>query len=202
MKRAPTSGVTARSLLCGAAIACGISVGAPYGNMVLRGSYMALDFSTAGAIFLFFLFTFFVHTFLGLLHPRLVLNREELVIVYIMGIVGCSIPTMGLTEYLLPIISGGTYYASMENEWRELIHPYIRPWLVPQDAEAVKFFYEGSPRGYPLHWKAWLAPLMAWIPLVLAVYFSMICIVVVLRRQRIERERLTFPLVQVPLAII
>ena len=202
MKRAPTSGVTARSLLCGAAIACGISVGAPYGNMVLRGSYMALDFSTAGAIFLFFLFTFFVHTFLGLLHPRLALRREELVIVYIMGIVGCSIPTMGLTEYLLPIISGGTYYASMENEWRELIHPYIRPWLVPQDAEAVKFFYEGSPRGYPLPWKAWLAPLMAWIPLVLAVYFSMICIVVVLRRQWIERERLTFPLVQVPLAII
>ena len=34
------------------------------------------------------------------------------------------------------------------------------------------------------------------------IYFSMICIVVVLRRQWIERERLTFPLVQVPLAII
>ena len=73
---------------------------------------------------------------------------------------------------------------------------------MPQDAEAGKLFYEGSPRGYPLPWKAWLAPLMAWIPLVLAVYFSMICIVVVLRRQWIERERLTFPLVQVPLAII
>ena len=37
---------------------------------------------------------------------------------------------------------------------------------MPQDAEAVKLFYEGSPRGYPLPWKAWLAPLMAWIPLV------------------------------------
>ena len=71
---------------------------------------------TAGAIFLFFLFTFFVHNFLGLLHPRLAPRREELVIVYIMGIVGCSIPTMGLTEYLLPIISGGTYYPSTENE--------------------------------------------------------------------------------------
>ena len=115
MKR-PPSGVTARSLLCGAAIACGISVGAPYGNMGLRGSYMALDFSTAGAIFLLFLFTFFVHTFLGLLHPGLSLSREELVLVYIMGIVGCSLPTMGLTEYLLPIISGGTYYPSTENE--------------------------------------------------------------------------------------
>ena len=30
-----------------------LAVGAPYGNMIVRGSYMALDFSTPGAIFLF-----------------------------------------------------------------------------------------------------------------------------------------------------
>ena len=196
------SGVTARSLATGSAIAICISIGAPYGNMVLRGSYMALDFSTAGAIFIFFLFTFFVNAFLALLHPRLALRREELVVAYIMGIVGCSIPTMGLTEYLLPIISGSMYYASPENEWVQLIHPFIPPWLVPQDAEAVKYFYEGAPRGYALPWAAWFVPLLAWIPLILAIYFSMICIMVILRRQWIERERLTFPLVQVPLSMI
>ena len=78
----PTSGVTFRSLLAGALIAFCISVGAPYGNMVLRGSHMALDFSTAGAIFLFFIFIFFVHTLLGLLHPRLAFQRQELAVVY------------------------------------------------------------------------------------------------------------------------
>ena len=197
-----SSGVTWRSLLAGSLIAFCISVGAPYGNMVLRGSYMALDFSTAGAIFLFFLFIFLVHTFLGLLHPRLSFCREELVVVYIMSIVSCSIPTMGLTEYLLPIISGVLYYATPENEWVQLVHPYIPSWLVPQNYEAVKFFYEGAPRGYALPWQAWITPLAAWLPLMLAIYFSMICIMVVLRRQWIIRERLTFPLVQVPLAMI
>lgn len=198
----PVSGVTFRSLLAGALIAFCISVGAPYGNMVLRGSYMALDFSTAGAIFLFFVFVFFVHTFLGLLHPRLAFHRQELAVVYIMGIVGCAIPTMGLTEYLLPIISGAVYYASPENEWNQLIHPYIQTWLVPQDYEAVKFFYEGAPRNYALPWAVWLKPLVAWMPLILSIYFSMICISVVLRRQWIVRERLAFPLVQVPMAMI
>tara|TARA_B100001115_G_scaffold182645_1_gene179409 strand:+ start:18 stop:1844 length:1827 start_codon:yes stop_codon:yes gene_type:complete len=163
---------------------------------------MALDFSTAGAIFLFFVFIFFVHTFLGLLHPRLAFHRQELAVVYIMGIVGCAIPTMGLTEYLLPIISGAVYYASPENEWNELIHPYIRTWLIPQDYEAVKYFYEGAPRNYALPWTVWLKPLVAWVPLVLSIYFSMICISVVLRKQWIERERLAFPLVQVPMAMI
>ena len=198
----PTSGVTFRSLLAGALIAFCIGLGAPYGNMVLRGSYMALDFSTAGAIFLFFVFIFFVHTFLGLLHPSLAFHRQELAVVYIMGIVGCAIPTMGLTEYLLPIISGAVYYASPENEWNELIHPYIRTWLIPQDFEAVKYFYEGAPRNYALPWTVWLKPLVAWVPLVLSIYFSMICISVVLRKQWIERERLAFPLVQVPMAMI
>jgi hypothetical protein len=188
--------------LAGAVVAAGIGAGAPYGNMVLRGSYMALDFSTAGAIFLFFLFVLLVQTGLALVHPRLALRRQELAVVYIMGIVGCAIPDMGLTEYLLPIVTGGLYYATPENEWAQLIHPYIPSWLVPQDPEAVRYFYEGAPRGYPLPWRAWLVPLATWLPLVLAVHFSMVCTMVVLRRQWVNRERLTFPLVQVPLAMI
>ena len=170
--------------------------------MVLRGSYLAIDFSTAGAIFLFFVLVFIVHTTLGLIHPRLSYSRQELVVIYIMAIVSCSIPTMGLTEYLLPIISGAMYYATPENEWAVLVHPYIPPWMVPQDFNAVKYFYEGSPRGFGITWSAWLVPLAAWIPTILAVYFSMICIMVILRKQWVVRERLNFPLVQVPLAMI
>ena len=117
----------------------------------------------------------------------------------IMGIIGCAIPDMGLTEYLLPIISGALYYATPENEWAQLVHPYLPSWLVPQSAEAIKYFYEGAPRGYALPWRAWLVPLAAWLPLILAVYFAMICTMVMLRRQWVVRERLTFPLVQVPL---
>ncbi|MDP6985094.1 MAG: hypothetical protein QGG05_18615, partial [Candidatus Latescibacteria bacterium] len=162
-----------RSLLTGTILAICISTGAPYGNMVLRGSYMALDFSTAGAIFVFFILVFLVHTGLGLIHPRLAFRPEELVVVYIMAIVSCSIPTMGLTEYLLPIMSGAHYYATIENEWGVLIHPYIKSWMVPQDFTAVKFFYEGSPRGVGITWLPWIVPLLSWIPLILSINFSM-----------------------------
>ncbi len=181
---------------------CAIGAGDPYGNMVLRGSYLSLDFSTAAAIFLFFLFTFFVNTGLGLIHPRLRLTPQELMVVYLMATIACSIATMGLTEYLLPILSGAGYYASAENEWVQLIHPFIPTWMVPQDPEAVKYFYEGAPRGYGIPWAAWLPPLLAWLPLLLAVYFAMICLMVILRRQWVVRERLAFPLVQAPLAMI
>ena len=53
---ASAAGVTVRSLLVGSLMTLGISTIAPYSNMILRGSNFALDFSTAGAIFLFLCF--------------------------------------------------------------------------------------------------------------------------------------------------
>ena len=196
----PRPRVTLLSLLVGSLFVFCIAAGAPYANMVLRGSYMALDFSNAGAIFLFFFFMLLVPAILR--HFRLKFHDHELVVIYIMALVGSSIATLGLTENFLPIISGGLYYANSENAWAEQIHPYTRRWMFPQDWEAVKYFYEGLPTGYPIPWSAWIKPLLCWLPAILALYFAMICTTVILRRQWIQHERLIFPLVQLPLAIL
>jgi hypothetical protein len=170
-------------------------VGDPYGNMVIRGSYMGLDFSTPGALFLFFLLA-------GLLNHLLRLRREELLAVYIMMIAASAIPTMGLSEYLLTIISGFQYYASPENEWAQLIQPHVPAWMAPQDPEAIKWFFEGAPTGRGVPWEAWAGPLACWLVLVLALYLVMISTMVVLRKQWVEQERLVYPIVQVPLEMV
>ena len=43
------------AFLIGAFLSFFLAIGAPYGNMIIRGSYMALDFSTPGAIAIFLL---------------------------------------------------------------------------------------------------------------------------------------------------
>ena len=48
----PAPVFTVRSVGLGALLSLCIALGTPYGNMVIRGSTMALDFSTAGAIWL------------------------------------------------------------------------------------------------------------------------------------------------------
>ena len=45
--------LTFRGFWVGSFLSFFLAIGAPYGNMIIRGSYMALDFSTPGAIFLF-----------------------------------------------------------------------------------------------------------------------------------------------------
>ncbi len=185
-----------------------IATGAPYGNMVIRGSYMAIDFSTAGAIFLFFIFVGVVNSLLGWvdrylgLSGALALDKHQLLIVYIMMIVASAIPTMGLSEYLLTIITGSAYYATPENEWANLIQPLVPEWMVPQNITAIKWFYEGAPQGQGVPWETWIEPLFFWAILVFALYVMMISTMVIMRKQWIERERLLYPLVQVPLEMI
>ena len=53
--------LTVRAFWVGGFLSFFLAVGAPYGNMIIRGSYMALDFSTPGAIFLFLVLIGFVN---------------------------------------------------------------------------------------------------------------------------------------------
>ena len=163
---------------------------------------MALDFSTPGALFLFFVLVGGVNVILGAIHRKLALSRAELLTVYIMLIVASAVPTMGMSEYLLPIIAAPFYYATPDNEWAELIQPHIRQWLVPQGSDVAKHFYEGLPKGTPIPWAAWARPLLFWVAFLLVFYFVMICIMVILRKQWVEKERLIFPLVHVPLEMV
>ena len=193
---------TVRAVLLGVLLCLCIALGAPYSNMVLRGSYLALDFSTPGAIFLFFILTGGVNVALGIIRPGLALDRGELLVVYIMMIVATAIPTLGLTEYLLPIITAPQYYATPENEWATLVLPHIPKWVVPQDGEAVKWFYEGAPAGRTIPWRPWVIPLCYWSVAIGSLYAVMISSMVVLRRQWAEHERLIYPIVQVPLDMV
>ncbi|MCD6351783.1 MAG: hypothetical protein J7M26_06660 [Armatimonadetes bacterium] len=123
-------------------------------------------------------------------------------VVYTMMLVGSGIPSFQLTEYLFPTLSGVTYYATPENKWAELFYKYIPSWMVPQDAGAMRAFYEGLRPGQPLPWQPWVVPVLAWTVLALALFWTYTCITVVLRRQWIENEHLIFPLVQLPLDMV
>ena len=191
-----------RAIVTGSALTLCIALGAPYGNMVLRGSTMALDFSTPGAIFLFFALVGLLNPLAARLRPGWALGRRELLVVYVMMIVGSSICTMGLSEYLLPIITSFHYYATPANDWASLIQPHVPAWLAPQDPQAIKWFYEGAPRQRGVPWGAWALPLASWAVFIAALYLVMIATMVLAHCQWAENERLIYPLVQVPLEMV
>jgi hypothetical protein len=198
----PDNAFSARAILTGSALSLCLACGAPYGNMVIRGSYLSLDFSTAGAIFLFFLLVGPLNFFAKKIHRPLALTRPELLVVYTMMITASAIPTMGLSEYLLTIITSAQYFATPENDWAALIGSHVPVWMAPQSPEAITWFYEGLPEGTALPWQPWIEPLCYWAVFAISLYLVMISSMVILRRQWVERERLVFPMVQVPLEMV
>ena len=153
-----------------------------------------------GAVFLLFVLTLILNPLLKLIHPRAGLNRGELLVVYVMMVMASPIPTLFVGKFL-SAISYPYYYATPENEWRELIHPHIPDWLMVHNVDIVRKFYEGGGRNEPIPWAAWQPVFLAWLPFVWALFLVMISLMIVMRKQWVEHERLIYPLMQVSLAM-
>lgn len=204
VEEAPAEGrspFTWKGLAVGTAGALAIGMGAPYGVMLLKGSFMARNSSSPAAIFLFFLFIFFGNALLGGLRRTLALKRADLVLVYSMLLMAVAVPTQAFVGYLIPVISGLYYYATPENKWAELFFPHVERWLAPSDMEAIRQLHEGSAGGQ-IPWEAWLEPLGAWYAFFVALSFLMICMSSILHRQWAQNERLAYPMVELPLRMI
>ena len=179
-----------------------IAVATPYNEMMVKGSRLGLSSLTPAAFFLFFVWLIAINPLLKTFAPKFALRRGELLLVFGMMMVATAIPTRGVTGVLLSMISGTYYYASAENQWADLVIPHVKPWMVVRGEVGLRHFYEGVPKGEIPDWGAWIQPLMVWATMLLALWVSVLCLTVILRRQWVERERLTFPVMQVPLAMV
>ncbi|HOL65901.1 MAG TPA: hypothetical protein PKX93_00395 [bacterium] len=193
--------VTVRAIILGLVLSFLIAAGEPWALMQLQASPLCADFSTGGAIFLFFLFILIVHFSLKRLCPGKALNPGELATIYIMMIVACAVPSWGFTLNLIGLLAGLYYFATPNNRWEELIHPHLPAHLVPADRQAIQYFYEGLPRGVRLPWLVWFKPLSYWFLFIVVFYLLCLSLMVMLRRQWVEREKLTYPLTELPEAM-
>jgi len=159
-------------------------------------SFNSIHPSIAG-FFAVICISLFLNPILRIIRREWALDQREMLVIYSIMIVVGPIVSIGGVHFLLPTLIAPYYYATPENEYAELFHEYIPSWFGPKDPEVIREFYEGS-WGGKVPWGAWIKPLMLWSLFLLAVYFIFICLNVIIRRQWVEREKLTFPLVQLP----
>jgi len=166
----------------------------------LSGADMNQDFSTGGAIFFLFLIVLLVNPVLSLCVQRWKLSSGELVFIY--GMMICASTTVMCHGVYFPsIVSAPVYFADAQNRWEEAIVDHLSPWFFLLDKDAVRGFYEGGGRDFRIPWAAWVKPVAVWLSFFLVLSFVMLCIMIVLRKQWEERERLAYPLVQLPLVL-
>ncbi len=130
---------------------------------------------------------------------RLSLDRREVLMIYVFLTVATSMAGCGIARFFINTIPVPFYFATPENEF-ESIHRYIPEWTVPHDEETVRLLYEASETG-AIQWGPWIVPLIAWGVFFLALWITMMAMMVMLQRQWSEKEKLTYPLLYLPVEV-
>jgi len=150
-------------------------------------------------IFILFLLTA-INILLQRYLPGAALNQAELLVVYAMLCISSAIGGLDMMQILIPLISGTTLLATPENEWESLFSKYIPDWLSVNDKEVLRAYDFGESSLYlSEHIKSWLIPILSWCAFIFAMLFVMLCINALLRRQWTEGEKLSYPIIQLPL---
>ena len=161
------------------------------------------DFS----IFPTVLFTFF---FLAALTPILkkifrnaAPTKRELAMTYIMVSVATALAGHDIVRQLVPMIANAGWFATTENEWSDIFFRFLPTWLTITDRKILQGYFEGDDTFWQSHYmEAWMWPIIAWSALVIILMFMMLCVNIIIRKQWIDHEKLSYPLTTLPVELL
>ncbi len=203
-------GVTLRVALLSLVLAALFGWVIPIVDFKFSNTFLGAAHLPAGAIAVLLVLLLLVNPLLRFLSRRRVpfangFSRNEVLTVYITSLFSLLVPGRGGENFWIPVMLSPFYFATPENKWLQLLSP-LKPWMTPAlspggtlNTEAVTGWYVGSSGGAGIPWAAWLLPLLMWGVVVLALYFMLACLGVMLRAQWAENEALAFPLLRLPL---
>ena len=131
--------------------------------------------------------------------PRAVLSQGELLVIYVMLSVASATAGHSMMEILVSTLGHAFWFATPENDWKDLFWRYIPEWLVVTDKSVLSGYYEGdSTLHTKQHLLGWLTPVLNWFAFLFVMLFVMVCITVIVRRPWTEDEKLAYPIIQLP----
>ncbi len=138
---------------------------------------------------------------------RPALAPHEMAVVYIMSALAAMFSSRGVVQRVIPLLVSTNFKAGEDGGWREAFFAHIPRWAVAWDPagparQAVAAgFYNGLKPGEGVPWGPWTVPLLTWGLFVACVCFAFLCLAVLLRKPWADHERLSFPLVQLPIEL-
>jgi len=141
-----------------------------------------------------------LNALLRLVAPRYTFTRAEMLLIYIMIGVSSGIVGDQFLAILIPSLAYPFRYATDANRWAERLLPHLPTHAMVANPLAVRHFYEGDATLYALaNLKPWLGPGLLWASFIAVTQLMCLGINVLIRRQWTQYEKLSFPLIILPL---
>ncbi|NLC57828.1 MAG: hypothetical protein GX774_13410 [Armatimonadetes bacterium] len=169
---------------------------------VRKGPYVTSISLFANAVFVMVVLVL-LNAWVARRRPQRAFTPGELLVTYSMVALASGLCGMDFVQVLMQTIGHAAFYAAPENGWADLFLKHLPDWLVVKDVDALKGYYGGYSSLYRAeHLRAWAIPALAWTGFAAVLLWIMMCINVIVRQQWMARERLTFPIVVLPLELV
>jgi len=193
--------ITPRALAIGAILT--ILTGAWVG--MVEGVWHSLHF-TCLSLPMNLLFTLFLLAGLNValrrIRPEMAFSAAELLAIYAMLSLATVLFSHDNLVGLMGVLPYAAHFATPENGWATRLLPLLPPSLVVNDRAAAYDFFAGHSDFWSTgYYAAWLRPAGMWSALLFTLVFTMLCLNVLLRQRWTEAEKLSYPIIQLPLAM-
>ncbi len=160
----------------------------------------AVPFSTV--IVIVFLLTV-MNLLLKKVSPKQAFTYGELIVIYIMLSISSAISNWNMFAAVIPSVGHAFWFDRPENEWQDIIWQHLPNWLTISDKSILRPYYQGETTIFTAaYMKAWATPVLLWTACASALFSSMLFMGTILRKQWTQRERLTYPVIQMPLEMM
>ena len=141
-----------------------------------------------------------VNPLLRAIGKNAILTDAELMVVYLLVSIASSIAGHDTLQILWPLLTYPIWFASPENEWGELFHRHMPDWLTIKERNALATFYQGDASLHTVqHLELWMPLVLWWSALIIVLTCMMLCITILIRHQWVNHEKLSYPVIQIPL---
>jgi len=195
-RRSPA--VTARAVFIAFALIALIAVASAYVEMVTGVGYVFAAGVPPRAPMAALFLLLAVNTWLARRWAR-GLSRREMLVIFCLTTIGAPLMSHGILFWMLACSTGQYYFVRSAPHWEAAVLPYVPSWFTPTDYAVVEGFFLGQSS---VPWAAWLTPVAAWGSFFIALFLANLCIALLLQRQWIRHERLSFPIATIPLEFV
>lgn len=134
--------------------------------------------------------------------PKLSLSRADLLAIFAMCNIAACVAGHDMVQILVPLMVYPQWNAGPENEWGQILLPYLRDGVVVTDKSALSGYYVGESSLYTAHnLSQWLIPLLSWTGFIFVLLLVALALNVIVQKKWTEVDRLSYPVVQLPLQL-
>jgi hypothetical protein len=134
--------------------------------------------------------------------PRLSLSRADLLAIFAMCNIAACVAGHDMIQILVPLIAYPQWYAAPENEWDQILLPYLRDGVTVTDRLTLSNYFVGESSLYTIqHLRNWLMPFLCWSGFIFVLLMVGLSLNVIVQKKWTEVDRLSYPVIQLPLQL-